>query len=629
MLSPGDLLAGYQIEGYVARGGMAVVYRARDLSLGRRVALKLIAPELATNDKFRQRFIRESELAASIDHPNVLPIYAAGESEGVLYIAMRYVDGADLGHVIADAGRLDPAAVLPMFTQVAAALDTAHAHGLIHRDVKPGNILVARMPGEAGESHVYLTDFGLTKRSTSLSGFTTAGHFIGTIAYVAPEQIAGREVTRAADVYAMGCVLYEALSGMAPFQRDDDAAMLWAHMSSMPQPLAGFVPGIPEAVDEVIARAMAKDPQERTESCRAVIAQLREAFRSGYSPIVPGPEGSARLPGPWNPVTPPESQNPAGYRDSSADQEQQPAAPGNVDGWENPAVQKNENGVRPEKAEESAESPSASVPIGQRRPPADSMDDQPGMDEPLFTAPAPGAGLAAAEAAEELNAVELGGQPADGKRRTRSRATAKSRSRRAPWIIAAVAVGALLASAFVVLPRWLQPEFVSYSGEEKSTPWLAFDRPTDWSPHSNLSKTCFCTNQYGAVLESGDWGNVIAAIKDGTSVEGLYAEQSTRLDLEDASAVSDHLKTFLAENKKDLEPPVRTTVDNRSAWLVEGTLVASKDPTLRLTIRYLMVMSATGQKTDQIVLFTRDRDYQNLSKRLDRVQNSLRFLENG
>jgi hypothetical protein len=175
----------------------------------------------------------------------------------------------------------------------------------------------------------------------------------------------------------------------------------------------------------------------------------------------------------------------------------------------------------------------------------------------------------------------------------------------------------------------LQPEFVSYSGEDKSTSWLAFDRPADWSPHSNLSKTCFCTNQYGAVLESGDWGNVIAAIKDGTSVEGLYAEQSTRLPLDDAAAVTDHLDAFLAENKKELKAPVQTTVDNRSAWLVEGTLIASKDPTLRLSIRYLMVMSASGQQTDQIVLFTRDRDYGRLSKRLDRVQNSIRFRPGG
>nr|WP_269329215.1 serine/threonine-protein kinase [Kineosporia babensis] len=523
MLSPGDVLAGYEIEGYIARGGMAVVYRARDLSLGRRVALKLIAPELATNDKFRQRFIRESELAASIDHPNVMPIYAAGEAEGVLYIAMRFVDGQDLGRLIAADGRLDPADVLPMFTQVAAALDTAHAHGLIHRDVKPGNILIANQP----ENHVYLTDFGLTKRSTSLSGFTTAGHFIGTISYVAPEQIAAQEVSHAADVYAMGCVLYEALSGRPPFQRDDDAAMLWAHMSAEPLPLAGYVPGIPAAVDEVIARAMTKDPQQRTQSCRAVIAELREAFRTGEIPP-----------------------------------------------------------------------PQTGFSMSQRRAPADSMDDQPGLDEPILTPPAP-AVLAR---------------------------TTNSRNRRTPWIVAAVAVIALLATAFFALPRWLEPEFVSYQGEDEATSWLAFDRPADWKAHPNLRKTCFCTNQYSAVLETGDWTNVIAAIRNGTSVEGLYAQQTTRMDLSDATAVSQHLETFLAKNKKELGTPVPTTVDDHAAWAVEGTLIASKDPTLRLSIRYLMVRAASGE-TDHIVLFTRDQDAEKLSDRLDRVQESIRLLE--
>lgn len=541
MLSPGEVLAGYEIEGYVARGGMAVVYRARDLSLGRRVALKLIAPELATNDKFRQRFIRESELAASIDHPNVLPIYAAGEAGGILYIAMRYVDGQDLGRLLAQAGRLDPADVLPIFTQVAAALDTAHAHGLVHRDVKPGNILIA---GGTDENHVYLTDFGLTKRSTSLSGFTTAGHFIGTISYVAPEQIAGQEVTSAADVYAMGCVLYESISGLAPFQRDDDAAMLWAHMSAAPEPLAGFVPGVPESVDQVIARAMAKDPAERTQSCRAVIAELREAFRTGIAP--PATESSLR--------------------------------------------------------------------VGQRRPPADSMDDQPGTDEPVLTPPSAGLAIAAARS---------GAAPA-----VTSEPPA-ARSGRTPWIVAVLAVLALLGTAFVMLPRWLEPEFVSYRGDEEATSWLAFDRPQEWSEHRNLSKTCFCTNQYGPVLETGDWAGVIAAIKNDVSVQGLYAEQTTRLNLQDAGAVTEHLNLFLAENKKELGTPVRTTVDDRSAWATEGTLIASKDPTLKLRVRYLMVLSSSGNQTDHLVLFSRDTEAQELRSRLDRVEQSVRLLDEG
>lgn len=634
MLAAGDVLAGYEIEGYIARGGMAVVYRARDLSLGRRVALKLIAPELAGNEKFRQRFIRESELAASIDHPNVLPIYAAGQAEGTLYIAMRYVDGQDLGALIRDAGRLEPDRALPIFTQIAAALDTAHAHGLVHRDVKPGNVLIARMPGSDGESHTYLTDFGLTRRSSSLSGFTTAGHFIGTIAYVAPEQIEGREVTHAVDVYAMGCVLYEALCGIPPFERDDDAAMLWAHMSATAQPLAGFVPGIPAAVDRVIAGAMAKDPARRTASCREVIAQLRDAFRDADgTPDAPvGPMTAPTPAGSGRPTTDPTgTSNPTGTADQTGTSD--PVGTG---------------------APTLAPRSTPLLPGNQRRPPADSLDDQPGLTAAPPLPPTPGAGFGGPPASPRAGsppppvapirpvptgapAADIGAPTAapDAAHRNDSPAPAPqtrrrgSRGSRLPWTVATAAATALLAGAFVLLPRWLQQEFVPYVGDEASTSWLAFDRPVDWSPRTNLSKTCFCTNQYGGVLESGDWTNVIAAINDGVRVEGLYAEQTTRLDLDDAESVGRHLDTFLAENTKELGEPARITVDDRAAWVVEGTLIATKDPTLRLNIRYLMIPSASGRFTDHIVLFTRDQDAEQLSGRMERVEQSIRLLGTG
>ncbi|HLN76822.1 MAG TPA: protein kinase [Nocardioidaceae bacterium] len=279
MLSPGERIAGYLIDSYVARGGMAVVYRARDLQLGRWVAVKVMAPELAKNEKFRQRFVRESELAAAIDHPNILPIYQAGEADGLLYIAMRFVEGQDLGARLGTEGALDPYTALPIFTQVAAALDTAHAHGLVHRDVKPGNVLLSRAGSSPDGDHVYLTDFGLTKRSTSLSGFTTAGHFLGTIQYVAPEQIAAKSVDERADIYAMGCVLFEALAGVPPFQRDDDAALLWAHINDAPPSMSSLRPDLPAAIDAVFEHAMAKEPEDRPASCRAVITELRAAFR--------------------------------------------------------------------------------------------------------------------------------------------------------------------------------------------------------------------------------------------------------------------------------------------------------------------------------------------------------------
>ncbi len=191
LLSVGDRLAGYQVESLVARGGMAVVYRARDLRLDRTVALKVIAPELASHDKFRQRFMRESELAASMDHPNIIPIYAAGEADQLLYLVMRFVAGQDLGSVLGERGALPPREALAVFTQVAGALDAAHARQLVHRDVKPGNILLSG-DEDIAQRHIYLSDFGLTKRLSSLTGITTTGHFLGTIQYVAPEQVANR-----------------------------------------------------------------------------------------------------------------------------------------------------------------------------------------------------------------------------------------------------------------------------------------------------------------------------------------------------------------------------------------------------------------------------------------------------
>ena len=277
-LVPGDELAGYRVESYLTHGGMAVVYRARDVTLGRPVALKLIAPELAMNDKFRLRFKRESLLAAAIDHPNIIPIYRAGEEDGRLYIAMRFVDGEDLGTVLGRGGALPIDQLLPLFTQIASALDAAHSAGLVHRDVKPGNVLLTGHAGDLSTRHVYLTDFGLTKRSTSLTGLTTVGHFLGTIQYVAPEQITGGTVGGTADVYSLGCMLYEALTGEPPFLAEHDAAMLWAHIAGPIPSVSGRRPDLPPAVDDVLARAMAKEPTDRPPTCLFLMADLRAAL---------------------------------------------------------------------------------------------------------------------------------------------------------------------------------------------------------------------------------------------------------------------------------------------------------------------------------------------------------------
>jgi len=271
-LQPGDDFAGHRITGVAGRGGMGVVYRAVQLDLDRAVALKLIAPDLAGDPAFRERFVRESRLAAAIDHPNVIPIYYTGEHDGALYIAMRYVEGSDLRTLVRAAGRLDAARAAHIASQVASALDAAHERGIVHRDVKPANVLLG-----AGE-HAYLTDFGLTKRIASHSGSTRTGGWVGTLGFVAPEQIRGERVDARADVYALGCVLFYVLAGTAPYQRDSDEATLWAHLNDDPPSLTAHVEGTPPALEPVVRRALAKDPDDRFPSAgdlgRAALAAV-------------------------------------------------------------------------------------------------------------------------------------------------------------------------------------------------------------------------------------------------------------------------------------------------------------------------------------------------------------------
>jgi streptogramin lyase len=275
VLATGAILGDFRIEGEIGRGGMGVVYRATQVSLGRPVALKVISETLSDRDDFRERFVRESRLAASLDHPNVIPVYAAGEQEGVLYIAMRFVDGTDLRGLLAAEGAFDPARAAGVVAQVASALDAAHERGLVHRDVKPANILVA---ARGGGEHTYLTDFGLTKRTASDSGLTAAGEWVGTLDYVAPEQVRGEQVDGRADVYALGCVLFELLTGQVPFERDDDIAKLWAHISDpAPSPL-DLAPDTPRGLASVAECCMEKDPDDRFETAsqmgRAALAAV-------------------------------------------------------------------------------------------------------------------------------------------------------------------------------------------------------------------------------------------------------------------------------------------------------------------------------------------------------------------
>jgi tRNA A-37 threonylcarbamoyl transferase component Bud32 len=312
LLAVGTEIAGYRVESFISRGGMAVIYRAHDRRLGRRVALKLLAPELSQDERFQQRFLRESRLAASLDHPNIIPIYEAGESSGLLYIVMRYVEGSDMKELLDREGPLDLDRITAILRQVGAALDAAHARGLVHRDVKPGNILIASGTGREDPDHVYLTDFGLTKRSSSLSGQTTSGRFIGTMDYVAPEQIGGKPVDARTDVYSLGCVLYHGLTGDPPFDRDDEAALLWAHLADEPPPVSSRRPDLPPGLDAVVAKAMAKAPEDRYGSCRDLIVDFRDEVEGRPGPRERRPPATATADRPVRRPAPPRRPPPAG-----------------------------------------------------------------------------------------------------------------------------------------------------------------------------------------------------------------------------------------------------------------------------------------------------------------------------
>jgi YVTN family beta-propeller protein len=272
----GTRLAGYQIQALLGRGGMGVVYLAEQTGPHRRVALKLLLDPATASEGFRTRFLRESELAAAIDHPNVLPVYDAGETDGVLWIAMRHVDGIDLAALLARDGPLEPEQALAIGGQVAGALDAAHTRGLVHRDVKPGNVLLAMEDGAV--AHAYLADFGLTKRIGGARGLTVSGQVLGTIDYVAPEQVEGGQVDGLADQYSLGCVLFECLTGLVPFRRDSELAVLWAHVNDPPPRISDHRPDLPAALDEVIGRALAKTPGDRYPSCGALVAAAQAAL---------------------------------------------------------------------------------------------------------------------------------------------------------------------------------------------------------------------------------------------------------------------------------------------------------------------------------------------------------------
>jgi serine/threonine protein kinase len=288
-LPPGYRVAGYRLERLVGLGGMAAVYQARDERLGRLVALKV----LAGDEPLRSRFVREARAVAAVDHPHIIPVYEAGEAGGMQYIAMRFVAGGTLQGILAGSGALPAKRAVAFISSVASALDAAHAAGLVHRDVKPGNILVDARRGEP--EYAYLTDFGIARAMMSAGTLTLAGQFLGTPDYAAPEQINGQPVDGRADQYALACVAYEVLTGNVPFRRDSAWSVLYAHLNEPPRPVAARS-GLPSAVDAVLARALAKSPGERYDDCAEFADALREAL--GFDPWDPSRPGreTTRLP---------------------------------------------------------------------------------------------------------------------------------------------------------------------------------------------------------------------------------------------------------------------------------------------------------------------------------------------
>ena len=291
----GAEIGGYRLESVIARGGMGVVYVAEDVRMGRTVALKILPAELADNERFRARFLHESRVAGAVNHPNVIPVYDAGESDGLLYISMRYVEGTDLRGLLQTDGPLDVQRTVSIVSQAASALAATHQRGLIHRDVKPGNMLLVPRTSQDGTDHVYLSDFGLVKNLGSLGGPTKTGQFMGTVGYVAPEQIRGKGVDKRTDVYALGCVLFECLTGSQPFRRKDDFATIMAHVNDAPQAVSELRPGVPAAIDDVVARALAKDPDDRFESCEEMGSALRRAA-GAQTGLTPQPESAPDAP---------------------------------------------------------------------------------------------------------------------------------------------------------------------------------------------------------------------------------------------------------------------------------------------------------------------------------------------
>jgi serine/threonine-protein kinase len=273
-VATGSIVAGFRVLSLIGEGAMGSVYLAED-EHGGRVALKLLSPELGRDDRFRQRFLRETEVARELEHRNIVTTVASGEDDGSLYLAMAYIQGSDLRELLRRETRIEPNRAVRLVEQVGSALDSAHAAGLVHRDVKPGNILVAE---EADGEHAYVCDFGLARHVSSVSSLTGERGFVGTIDYVPPEQIEGGKIDGRADVYSLGCVLFECLTGERPFERDSELSVVFAHLNEPPPSVSELRPDLPLELDSVFETALAKSPNDRYSTCGELAAAARAAL---------------------------------------------------------------------------------------------------------------------------------------------------------------------------------------------------------------------------------------------------------------------------------------------------------------------------------------------------------------
>jgi pSer/pThr/pTyr-binding forkhead associated (FHA) protein len=303
----GTTIGGYRLDQLIGQGGMGQVYLAQNLESGTRAAVKLLTPDLARQSGFRERFVREARYANSLNHPNVIEVYDAGEQEGVLYIVMQLVEGYDLKNVMSRDGALDPARAVHLMGQVASALDAAHAQDLLHRDIKPGNVMIVAAAAPGQPEHCFLTDFGLSKNVSSDSiALTAQGEFVGTIDYTAPELVLGKPFDSRLDVYSLGCLFYECLAGQPPFNKERDVEVLYAHIQDPPPKITAVRSDVPPALDEVIAKSMAKKPEDRFATCTEFINAARAVIGEPAQPPPPPPPPPPGPPGADTPTPPPQ-----------------------------------------------------------------------------------------------------------------------------------------------------------------------------------------------------------------------------------------------------------------------------------------------------------------------------------